>query len=121
MKEISKLRFYAGWAMSVFICLGIVASGMAKLMQAPILVEALTKINLQDHIVTIGVIEISCVILYLIPKTSNIGFFLMCSYLGGIIAAEWAMGATPTLGIIFAIIFYVGTMLRKPELSGLGI
>jgi len=121
MKEISKGRFYLGWAMSVFVCLGISASGTAKLLKAKELVDSLAKINLQDYIVTIGIIEICCVILYLIPKTSNIGFFLLCSYIGGIIAAELAMGFGPGIGVVLAILLYVGTMLRKPELSGLGI
>lgn len=121
MKEISKGRFYLGWAMSVFVCLGIAASGTAKILKAKELVESLTKINLQDYIVTIGIVEICCVILYLIPKTSNIGFFLLCSYIGGIIAAELAMGFGPGIGIVLAILLYVGTLLRKPELSGLGV
>lgn len=121
MKEIPRWRYYLGWAMSVFVSLGIVASGMGKIMQAKPLVESLSKINMQENIVTIGILEITCVIIYLIPKTSNIGFFLLCSYIGGIIVSEWAMGFAPTVGITLAIILYVGTMLRKPELSGLNI
>jgi len=121
MKEIPRWRYYLGWAMSLFVCLGISASGMGKMMKSKFLVESLTKINLQDHIVTIGIIEIICVIIYLIPKTANIGFFLLCSYIGGIIVSEWAMGFPPTIGIMLAIFLYVGTMLRRPEMSGLNI
>jgi len=122
MKEISRWRYYLGWALSIVVSLGILSSGMAKLMKSKQLVEGLAKINLAEHVVTIGVIEIICVILYLLPKTANIGFFLLCSYMGGIIAAEWAMGHNPpTLGIIIAVFLYVGTMLRRPELSGLNI
>lgn len=121
MKEIPRWRYYLGWAMSIFVSLGIIASGMAKMMQAKQLVESLSKINLEQHIMTIGAIEILCVIIYLIPKTSNIGFFLLCSYMGGIIVSEWAMGFPPTVGITLAVILYVGTMLRRPELSGLNI
>ncbi len=120
MNQIPRWRYYLGWAMSLFVCLGITASGMAKLMNAPMLVESLAIINLQDHIMTIGIIELTCVALYLFPKTSNIGFFLLCSYIGGIIAAEWAMGI-PAIGVTLAVLMYVGTMLRKPELSGLNI
>ena len=121
MKEISRTRLYLGWAMSIFVSLGITAAGMGKMMKAPMLIESLSKINMEDNIVTIGIIEILCVVIYLIPKTSNIGFFLLCSYLGGVIVSEWAMGLDPTVGISLAVILYVGTMLRKPELSGLGI
>ncbi len=121
MKKVGPWRSIIGWAMSLFSVLGIVSSGMAKLMQAEPLVESLKAINLDHHIVTIGVIELICVALYLIPKTSKIGFYLLCSYIGGIIAAEWAMGNTPTIGIVIGIMTYVGTMLRRPEMSGLDI
>lgn len=121
MKAIPRWRYYLGWAMSVFVCLGISASGIAKLLEAQPLVESLTKINLQEYIIPIGILELVCVTLYLIPKTSNIGFFLMCSYIGGIIAAELAMGFGPGIGIVLGIVLYVGTMLRRPELSGLDI
>jgi len=120
MTKKPRWRYYLGWAMSLFVCLGITSAGMGKMMKSKFLVESLTKINLQDHIVTIGAIEIICVIIYLIPKTANIGFFLLCSYIGGIIVAEWAMGI-PTIGITLAILLYVGTMLRRPELSGLDV
>lgn len=121
MKEISKTRRIIGWVLSVVPTAFLVFSGINKVFSHPIMVESLNKINLGAHIVTIGVIEIACVILYFIPKTSNIGFFLLCSYVGGIIAAEWAMGQAPIPGIAVAVLLYVGTMLRKPELSGLGI
>ena len=121
MQTISKTRRIIGWILSILPTGMIVFSGINKILSHPIMVESLNKINLGAYIVTIGIIEIACVILYFIPKTSNIGFFLLCSYVGGIIVAEWAMGQMPLLGIAVAVSLYVGTMLRKPSLSGLGI
>ena len=72
----------------------------------------------------IGILEILCVALYWIPRTINIGFFLLCSYAGGIITAELIAvqgQALPIPGVPLAIMLYVGTMLRKKNLSGLGI
>lgn len=122
MKEISKTRRTVGWVLSALGFLPIIASGIAKLSGVEALRASLASINLDYLMPFIGGLELLCVALYLIPKTSNIGFFLLCSYVGGIIAAEMAMGAIPPIiGVVVAIFLYVGTMLRKPQLSGLGI
>ena len=80
-----------------------------------------TELNYTTPFTLLGAVLLASIILYIIPKTTNIGFFLLCSYLGGVIVAEFAKGDPPTLGIGLAVLLYVGTMLRKPELSGLNI
>ncbi len=62
-----------------------------KIMNGPKMAEGLGAINITNAPL-LGGIEIACVVLYLIPKTSNISFFLLCSYLGGAIAAAIAQG-----------------------------
>ena len=120
--EISKTRNIIGWILSLLPCAMIVFSGTQKITKAEWMLNSMSKVNMLEITPYIGLLEISCVILYLIPKTSNIGFFLLCSYIGGIIASEIAMGAMPpVLGIGLAVLLYIGTMLRKPSLSGLGI
>jgi hypothetical protein len=99
----------------------IVGSGLAKIAGVEQMVQNMTKIQLGELTLFIGFLEIMCVILYWIPKTSNIGFFLLCSYAGGIIVGELVGGSVPVPGIGISILLYVGTMLRKPYLSGLGI
>ena len=120
--QISKTRNITGWVLSALPCAMILFSGSQKITKAEWMLASMEKVNMLEITPYIGALEIACVILYLIPKTSNIGFFLLCSYIGGIIASEIAMGATPPLlGIGLAVLLYVGTMLRKRELSGLGI
>ena len=118
--EISKTRKIIGWVLSGFTALILIRSGIMKIMNGPTMAEGLGAINITNAPL-LGGVEIACVLLYLIPKTSNIGFFLLCSYLGGAIAAAIAQGHMPTTGIVFSILLYIGTMLRKPELSGLNI
>lgn len=121
MKEISKTRRVIGYILVALPTLMLAVSGTAKIMEAEPLVESLSKINLQEDIVTIGLIEILCAIIYWLPKAGNIGFFLVCSYYGGVIASEWAMGHFPLFGVVLLTLFYVGSMLKKPTLSGLNI
>lgn len=120
---ISKIRKIGGYVLSILPCMLIVFSGTMKIIGHPMMMENMAKINLEAHTPFIGALEISCVLLYWIPKTSNLGFFLLCSYTGGIIASEMAMsgGSLPFLGILVATLIYVGTFLRKPELTGFNL
>lgn len=119
--DISNIRKIAGYVLSILPSLMIVASGIFKLMGSPEMQQNMDKIGMGEHTFLIGLIEIVCVIVYWIPKTSNIGFFLLASYAGGIIVSETILGGPPIPGLVVASLFYIGTMLRKPALSGLGI
>ncbi|MEM7162168.1 MAG: hypothetical protein AAF487_06960 [Bacteroidota bacterium] len=114
--KISKTRRIIGWLLSAIPLLAILGGSFNKLSNNPELVEKMPYIA---NIPLLGVLSLVCVIIYLIPKTSNIGFFLLCSYLGGAIVGELAMGEFPLIGILLSICLYVGTMLKKPALSGL--
>ncbi len=119
--EIGKPRKITGYLLSIVPSVIIVSSGLAKIAGVEEIVQSMTAIQLGELILFVGVLEILCVLLYWIPKTSNIGFFLLCSYTGGIIVGELAGGNILIPGISVSILLYIGTMLRKPSLSGLGI
>lgn len=119
--EISKGRRVTGYVISLIPSAILVFSGMVKIFGQDLMIDNMSKINMSEEMIYIGVIEILCVVLFWTPKLFHIGFFLLCSYVGGIIVAEIAMGFSPYLGIFMGVMIYVGTLLRKPELSGLDI
>jgi hypothetical protein len=45
-------------------------------------------LGLQDKMVWLGIIELGCLVVFLLPRTLIIGFFLFSCYWGGIIAAN---------------------------------
>lgn len=116
MKELNVWRNIAGWTLSLFAVFGLFSSAMAKLIKAPQVIESLSKVNLDQYIIGIGILEISCIVLFLIPKTSRIGFYLLMSYIGGIIAIELSAGNAISLGVIIGFCIFFGTYLRKPEM-----
>lgn len=121
-QQISKSRKIIGYIFSILPSLMIVFSGSNKIFGAEWMVEAMNRIpHIGEITPFIGMLEITCVIIYWIPKLSHIGFFLLCSYTGGIIVAEIVADHTPLPGIFLATFIYIGTILRKPSLSGLGI
>ena len=120
--QISKTRKIAGYTLSVIPSLMILMAGIMKVIGNAEMLENMSKItNWGDKMLLIGLIELSALTLYWIPKTSNIGFFLLASFGGGIIVAEVVSGNFPLPGIMVATLFYVGTMLRKPSLSGMNL
>ncbi len=116
--KVNKTRLIIGWVLSALPLLAILGGSFNKFSGNPELAEKLPYIS---SLPLLALLSLACAALYLIPKTSNIGFFLLCSYFGGVIVGELAMGEFPLVGLVLSTCLYVGTMLRKPELSGLGI
>lgn len=57
----------------------------------------------------IGIIELACVVLYLIPRTAVLGALLLTGYLGGAVASQLRIGAPLLSHILFPI--YVAALL----------
>lgn len=118
-ENIGKGRKITGFVLSILPSLLMGMSAIMKLMGAAPMVESMSLIpNFEDQLTTIGLLSITSLTLYWIPKTSNLGFFLVASYFGGVIVAEIVSGQPPMTGILCATLFYVGTFLRKPSLLG---
>jgi hypothetical protein len=115
---ISKPRRIIGYLLSILASLAVFGSGITKFFPANEIHLLLDRLGMAEHAVMIGLIEIGVVLLYWIPKASNIGFFLFCSYAGGIIVGELILGDVPLPGLAIGGMIYVGTLLRKPSLVG---
>ncbi len=91
----------------------LIMSAVMKLTGAKQVVEGLTKAGLGNYIMLIGVIELVSVALFLIPKTTKIGFYLLCSYLCGAIVMELASGQAPSAAVFLSIIWVAVYMRNK--------
>ena len=120
--QISKARKIAGYTISIIASFMLFMAGIMKIIGNEEMKINMTKVtNFGDKLMLIGILEIIILILFWIPRTMNIGFFLLASFGGGIIVAEIVTGEMPFAGILVTTLFYVGTILRKPTLSGLNI
>jgi hypothetical protein len=66
----------------------------------------------------LSVIELLCVVLYLIPRTSALGAILLTGYLGGAIAVQVRVGAplfSTTLFPIYVALFLWGGLYLRDE------
>jgi len=75
--------------------------------------------QLKEKTLWIGLIEWACVIAMFLPATRKLGFFLVASYLGGVIATEWVHGGgIPIPGLTLNTLLYLGIALYAPSAMG---
>jgi DoxX-like family len=76
-----------------------------------------------DSVRTIGIIELVCVVLYLVPRTSVLGAILLTGYLGGAIATHVRIGNPLFTHVLFpiyvALFVWGGLYLRERRLREL--
>jgi hypothetical protein len=74
----------------------------------------------RDIVFTLGIILLSCVVVYLIPRASVLGALLLTGYLGGAVAAQARVENPLFTHILFptyvAIFIWSGLVLRDPRL-----
>src|SRR5690606_26640502 len=89
----SKVAFWSGWVLSVLPCLLLLMSATMKLLQTDQVVTGLAEGGYDANtIVPIGLAELLCTILYLVPQSAVLGAILLTGYLGGATATHVAAG-----------------------------
>ena len=100
----------AGWSMTaLFALFMVVASAVPKLLGAPIAVEPMASIGWSQHIFLIGIIELTCTVLFLVPRTAFLGAVLLTGLLGGALASHWRVGSPLFSHTLFSI--YLGVFM----------
>jgi DoxX-like protein len=100
------------------------ASVAPKLLGMPVAEETMAQLGWPPgYAVFIGIVELTCVVLYLIPRTSVLGAVLTMALLGGAMATQMRVGSplfTHTLfSIYLALFMWGGLWLRDPVLRSL--
>jgi hypothetical protein len=84
---------WAGRAVSLWPIYVLVSSASWKLGRTPWYVAEWARIgNAENTLTPIGLIQVACIVLYVIPYTSVLGTVLLTGYLGGAIATYVRIG-----------------------------
>ncbi|MEO5824209.1 MAG: DoxX family protein [Vicinamibacteraceae bacterium] len=113
-----------GWALTGLAALFLTFDTVLKLAQVPAAVDGTVALGYPAHLVAvIGVIELVCLVLYLVPPTSVLGAVVLTGYLGGAIATHVRLGSplpSHTLFPIYvALLVWGGLYLRDARLRAL--
>ncbi len=120
LKSVSKR---AGWAERTIIALVILPFAMSavmKLVRAPAVVQTFSQAGIPESaIVPLGILELSCMVLYLLPRTVVLGTFLLTGYLGGAILTNIVLRTGLMLPLALGALIWAGAWLRVAELRAL--
>ena len=121
---ISNRSLWTGRVLSGLGALFLLFDGVIHVLKITPVVEAFAQLGYPLGVsVTLGIIEIVCVILYLIPRTSVFGAILLTGYLGGAIATQVRVGAplfsTTLFPIYVALLIWGGLYLRDDAVRAL--
>lgn len=104
----SKWRFI--WVLPILI---LIVTAVPKIISMQFMVDNMAEAGMGHMTFPVGIIELLCVIVFLIPKFRNIGFLLLVAYSGGIIATQWASGMSVVPGLVVQILLWVGMFFEN--------
>lgn len=106
--------------LTTLVTVAFLGSGVTKLVHVPKVIEQLTHAGLPESaIVPIGVLELCLVALYLIPRTSVLGTFLLTGFVGGAIVTHVIGRESFAPPLIVGLLMFTGAYFRHAELRRL--
>jgi hypothetical protein len=112
--RVSHAAFWFGWIIGVLPVIALVMSASMKLAHGPEVVKGFKQFGYPEHLLLVlGIVELFCPILYLIPRTAVLGAILMTGYFGGAIATHVRMSDPMfIIPLILGVLTWLGLFLR---------
>lgn len=116
----SKAARITGWVLSILPVPLFAFSAFGKFMLPPDAAKGFEHLGWPTSAATpLGILEVACVILYLIPQTAVLGAILLAGYMGGAIATHARIGEPFFMQAGLGIVLWLGLYLREPRLRAL--
>jgi hypothetical protein len=117
-------RVWAGRAITALPVLFLLFDGVIKLLNITPVAESFTRLGYRPSVaVGIGIVELACIVIYLMPRTSVLGAILVTGYLGGAIATHLRVGDPLFTHVLFplyvALPLWAGLWLRNERVRAL--
>jgi len=117
---VSKKMLWAGRIMSALPVLMLLMSAVMKFMKPASVVEGFAHLGLPESLALgLGILELACTVVYLIPRTSVLGAILLTGYLGGATATHLRVGDPFFMPVILGMLVWGGLFLRDARLWAL--
>lgn len=118
---ISKKQLWAGRIISALPVLLLLLSGVMKILKPASVVQGFAHYGYpESQMVVLGIVEIACTLVYIIPQTSYLGAILMTGYLGGATASNVRIGDPSSyVTVILGVLVWGGLYLRDARLRAL--
>ena len=111
---------WVGRVISGLIALLLTMSAVMKLLGGAEVTEGMAHMGLPESLrIPLGILEFSCVVIYLIPTTSVTGAILLTGYIGGAIVTHLRIGEPVFVQIALGMLIWLGLYLREQRLKAL--
>ena len=117
-------RLVVGYVLTALVALFLTFDTIIKVLRLAPAVQGTTELGYPaDAVLWIGIIELVCLALYLVPRTAVLGALLLTGYLGGAIATHVRVGSPLLSHTLFptyvAVMLWGGLYLRETRLREL--
>jgi len=111
---------WVGRGISVLVSLVFLMSAFMKLKGGAEVMQGMAHLGLPESLILpLAILEVSCVVIYLVPATSILGAILLTGYIGGAICTHWRVGDPFFIQIALGIVVWLGLYLRENRLKAL--
>lgn len=120
----SKAKQWSVWILSGLAIVFLLFDSVIHVLVVPPVVEAMNHLGYPvDLALSLGITELVCLALYVIPRTSVLGAILLTGYLGGAVATQLRIAAplfsTALFPVYVGILIWVGLFLREHRLHSI--
>lgn len=117
---ISKKLLWTSYVLSALPILMLLFSSCMKLLRPPQLAEGFTHLGWPvSYALGLGLLELGCTVLYILPRTAVLGAILLTGYLGGAIATHVRIGEPVITQVVLGVMVWAGLYLRDRRLHDL--
>jgi len=113
-----------GFALTALIALFLLFDSVIHLLGIQPVVDSFTALGYPVSVAFgLGILELACIVLYLVPRTAVLGAVLLTGYLGGALSAQLRVDAPLFSTLLFpvyvGIVVWAGLFLRDARLRAL--
>lgn len=112
----------AGWLLTVLILAGLTFSGVVKLSGVEDVVKEFERLGYPSttkFIVILGIVELTCALLYAIPQTAVLGAILLTGYLGGATATHVRINDPFIPPVVMGVLMWLGLYFRDSRIRAI--
>ena len=117
---LSKKAIWSGRIMSGLPVLLLVFSATLKFLRPAFMLQTFAHLGIPERLAfPLGVLELTCTIIYLIPRTSVLGAILLTGYLGGAVLTHLRVGEPIFMPLIAGVLVWGGLFLLESRVRAL--
>jgi hypothetical protein len=117
---VSKKVLWAAHLLSALPVLMLLASSLTKFIKPAPVLEGFAHLGLPERLAFgLGLLELICTAVYVVPQTAVLGAILLTGYLGGAVVSHLRVGDVFIGPIIWGVLLWAGLFLRDKRLRAL--